>query len=73
MFIGMDGFGLTGEATQGTFFSYKSSMGFYPGGSQSLTLKTSGNIGVGTNAPAYKLDVNGTANVTTSLTAGAIS
>ena len=33
---------------------------------------TSGNVGIGNTVPAYTLDVNGTANITTSLTTGAL-
>ena len=32
---------------------------------QAMTLDASGNLGIGTASPAYKLDVNGTANATT--------
>lgn len=33
--------------------------------SQEMTLLLNGNLGLGTNSPAYRLDVNGTANATT--------
>nr|MDH4444094.1 tail fiber domain-containing protein [Akkermansiaceae bacterium] len=38
-----------------------------------LSLHSSGNIGIGNLTPAYKLDVNGTARVVGSLTAGGLS
>ena len=35
----------------------------YSGGSPAINVTTSGNVGIGTTAPAYKLDVNGDARV----------
>ncbi|NDC24676.1 MAG: hypothetical protein EBZ49_11200, partial [Proteobacteria bacterium] len=49
---------------------------FYTPGSQSGTIKMvlrhDGNVGIGTTVPNYMLDVNGTANIKTSLTTGAL-
>jgi len=42
-------------------------MTFYTGGSERMRIDTSGNVGVGTASPGYKLDVNGTANFASTL------
>ncbi len=38
-----------------------------------IVINTSGNVGIGTNSPLYTLDVNGTANISTSLTTGSVN
>lgn len=35
-----------------------------------VVISTNGNVGIGTSTPSYKLDVNGDANISTSLTVG---
>jgi hypothetical protein len=45
---------------------------FYTVGSERMRVNSSGNIGVGTSAPAYKLDVQGTLGVSIGLTTGSI-
>lgn len=45
-------------------------MGFNTNSTQRLLISTGGNIGIGTTNPIYKLDVNGTSNITNSLYVG---
>lgn len=68
LWVGIDGFGLTGTASQATILTYETPIAFYPGASQSLVLQTNGNVGIGTANPDFKLDVNGTVR-STNLTA----
>jgi hypothetical protein len=72
MFVGMDGVGLTGAASQGTLFTYKTPITFHPGASQSVTFQTNGNVGIANSSPSNTLDVTGTARITTSITTGAV-
>jgi hypothetical protein len=43
---------------------------FYPGASRSVTFSTGGNVGIGSTAPAFTLDVNGNAAIATKLSVG---
>ena len=45
---------------------------FEPGGAEKMRIQSGGNVGIGTQGPNYKLEVNGTAHVVNTLTAGAI-
>ncbi len=59
--------------TKTWYFNYSSTGNYFQlseGGVPRMVALNGGNIGINTTAPAYKLDVNGTANVETNLTVG---
>jgi hypothetical protein len=56
-----DGYGLTNASSPGTgFFPYSDgTLVFNSANSEKMRVASSGNVGIGTNSPGYKLEVNG--------------
>jgi hypothetical protein len=73
-YIGGDSYGVFGQSTSGTGVYGESTSGYagYFDGDTEVTgdLIVDGNIGIGTSAPSYRLEVVGDANITGSLYAG---
>ncbi|RYY30812.1 MAG: hypothetical protein EOP46_21215 [Sphingobacteriaceae bacterium] len=59
--------------TKTWYFNYSSTGNYFQlseGGVARIAVANGGNVGINTTTPAYRLDVNGTANVETNLTVG---
>ena len=56
----------TGDTNTGLFFPAADTIAFTEGGVESLRINSSGNVGIGTSSPAYKLDVQGNGSFTSS-------
>jgi hypothetical protein len=52
------------DANTGIFFPAADTIAFSEGGVEAMRIDSSGNVGIGTSSPAYKLDVSGTGRVT---------
>ena len=49
----------TGDTDTGMFSPEADTVAFTEGGTETLRINSSGNVGIGTSSPAYNLDVNG--------------
>jgi hypothetical protein len=54
----------TGNSNSGIYFSAANTMHFVTGSNTVITLRPSGNVGIGTTSPSQKLDVLGRVNIT---------
>jgi hypothetical protein len=59
-----------GNSNTGIYSASLNNLRFTTGGEDRLTINSSGLVGIGTNNPTAKLDINGDANITTGLTIG---
>ena len=61
----------TGDTNTGIFFPAADTIAFSEGGAESMRIDSSGNVGIGTTSPAYRIDVNkGSAGVLANFTDG---
>ena len=67
LFLDTNNFLRWGNSNQGIKAVNDSDMSFYTGGSEKVTIDASGNVGIGTTSPSYKLQVEGNAYVDSTL------
>jgi hypothetical protein len=53
----------TGDTNTGIFFPAADTIAFTEGGVEAMRIDSSGQVGIGTSSPAYKLDVRGSGNI----------
>lgn len=56
----------SGDTNTGIFFPAADTIAFTEGGAEAMRINSSGNVGIGTTSPGYKLEVNGNASTSTS-------
>jgi hypothetical protein len=49
----------SGDTNTGIFFPAADTIAFTEGGTEAMRINSSGNVGIGTSSPSYKLDING--------------
>ena len=54
----------TGDLNTGIFFPAADTIGFAEGGTERMRIDSSGNVGIGTSSPSYKLSVSGQVGMT---------
>ena len=62
--VGTPAITTTGDTNTGIFFPAADTIAFTEGGAEAMRIDSDGDVGIGTSSPAYKLDVQGTANST---------
>ena len=53
----------TGDTNTGIYFPAADTIAFTEGGAEAMRIDSSGNVGIGTSSPAYRLDVAGTTRI----------
>jgi hypothetical protein len=56
--VSVPAFSTTGDTNTGIFFPAADTIAFTEGGVESMRIDSSGNVGIGTNSPSYRLDIS---------------
>ena len=57
--VGTPSITTTGDTNTGIFFPAADTIAFAEGGAEAMRIDSSGNVGIGTSSPSYKLDITG--------------